>query len=264
VALLNELTRSKIMLKQFGGEDYTPTASWKLAAVTSAPDEEDGSGLEEPLASSYGRVTVPNDLTTFELSLEGTEVVNSEQWVFGPATDESWGPILGIALFDASDEYMGYAPFSSPRIVNKNDRLLIKPKSFIVAMETTPLSVYVEEAPVPTIKTSPDNTRFILSVDDAGATVWTETTAFGPPTSPTSLTDTAGVLSWTASSGDGGTPINSYTVWHYDSDSLLQNYEVLSSSELSYEIPLDEVGTFFVTAENIVGASDPSNEVIVS
>lgn len=262
--LLNAATRADLMLKQFSAVDYTPTTEWNIAAVIAAPDDAEGNGLQEPASASYSRITVANDSDEFELAENGTEVVNVNEWTFAQATIEEWGPVIGFALFDASDEYMGYLPLSSPKYIGLNHTLKIPAGAFIVSMESTPLSIYIEEAVMPTIKTAPDGERFILGVDATGATVWTATDAFGPPSAPVDVVESSGVISWDPPVSDGGTPIISYTVWHSDSDSLLVGFEVLPNDVLTYTPDALSVGVFLITAENSVGSSDPGDQVVIS
>jgi len=262
VPLLDESASLNMLLKQFSGTNYTPTASYKIAAVVGVPDDEDGTGLVEPTDFIYERITVINDVTNFGLSSDATEVVNLLEWAF-PQASEDWGSVFGIALFDASDAYMGYLPFSIPKVVGIQGILKLKAGSFIVTSDSTPLSISIEEALVPTIFTAPNGTRYIASVSNVGALVLTSTTYFGVPSAPTNLLNTAGTLTWDLSPNSGGTPAISQTVWISDSDNQLTSFGVLEASATSYETDY-ALGSFYVTADNIVGSSAPTNVITIS
>lgn len=260
--LLDEATRLDMLLKQFSATDYIPPTSYKIAAVTVVPDEEDGTGLGEPEDVAYDRITVSNNTSEFGLSDAETEVVNLNVWSFPQATQD-WGTIFGLGLYNNSDEFMGYLPFSTSKFVSAENILKISAGSFLVTSDTTPLSVSIEEALVPITLTAPNGNRYFLSVDDSGVAVLTATDSFGVPSAPTSLSETGGILSWTAAANDGGTPVISQTIWVSDSDDLLVEFDVIDSAATTYDTD-GTLGVFYVTADNVVGPSAPSNTVTIS
>lgn len=260
--ILDEATQMASLLKQFSATNFTPATNYYIAAVVNVPDDDTGAGLLEPTDPDYDRVTVPNDSTNFGLSDEGTEVVNLLEWAFPQATVD-WGTVFGIALYTAGDVYQGYLPFSVPKYIVSEQTLKVPAGGFIVSPYDTPLSLTIEETLVPSIKTAPNGDRYIFSVDNSGAAVYTATTFYGPPAPPTSLTDTAGVLSWTVSAFDGGSPVVSQTIWVSTDDNQLVQFEIIDSAETSFDTD-GVTGDYFVTADNLMGSSDPSNMVTVS
>lgn len=260
--LFDEDTQIAILQKQFGAVNYTPTSSYKIGLVTVVPDDDDGEGLVEPEDFAYSRLTILNNTDEFGLSENGTEVVNLKEWSFAQATVD-WGSIFGLALFNSADEYQGYLPFDTPKYIATNQGFKIPAGKFIVASDDTPLSVTIEETLVPTILTSPGGLRYIQSVDDTGAAVYTSTDFFGPPAPPTSLSNDSGYLTWAVSTSNGGSPIVSQTLWVADANESLVDFIILDAEVEGYNtggVP----GQYFITADNPVGSSAPSNVVTVS
>lgn len=260
--LLDEAARLDMLLKQFSGTDYAPPSSYQIAAVINVPDEEDGTGLGEPDDFNYERITVSNDSTEFGLASSGSEIVNLNSWAF-PQAQQDWGTVFGLALFTGSGDYMGYLPFATPKFVNAENILRISAGSFLVTSDTTPLSVTIEEAAVPIILTSPQGDRYDLRVTNSGTLELTGTPFFGVPSAPTALQNNSGILQWTPSPADGGTPVVSQTVWVSDAESGLVEFDVIDAEATTYSLE-GATGAVYVTADNVVGPSAPSNTVYVT
>lgn len=83
----------------FGGSALSLPADYEVALSTTAP-ADDGTNITEPVGNGYARVSVTNDLTTWNASSSGVKT-NAIDISFPQATG-SWGTITHFALIDQS------------------------------------------------------------------------------------------------------------------------------------------------------------------
>jgi len=82
----------------------------------------DNGDIPEPDATGYARQAI--QCTTANMTLTGTSVSNAQRIEF-PLAEEDWGPVWGIALFDAATGGNAWAffPMGAPKVVGESDRI---------------------------------------------------------------------------------------------------------------------------------------------
>jgi hypothetical protein len=126
-----------------GGATYTPATTLYFALFTEEFDEDvtpiDGTftlGDEvDPGTTSYDRVALPNDSSTFDGS--GGEMILLQDVVF-PTAAESWGTIKAVAIFDDlasggdGSDILFYKNLSVYKAVSSGDTVTLSSGSFII------------------------------------------------------------------------------------------------------------------------------------
>jgi hypothetical protein len=240
---------------QYGKAASTAPTTYSVAAVVVPPTAADGSGLGEPSDSGYARLDLANDSSSFQVVGDGVSLVAPLVW---PQAQVAWGNVFGVAFYSGT-AFVSYFEFARPKSIQVGDSLRLSPGSFQLLASAAPVSTLSEEITVPQVHTASDGTRFLLTVSPAGAVSGVATDLFGPPTPPQGLAFTSpDTLDWTAPAHTGGSPLTSYTLWWQVNG--YQDFVVLPHDQVTATLPTNpEAATYWVTADNIIGISDPSD-----
>lgn len=98
---LSNYLEVKMLGHAFGRVPFSPPATLYLAALTALPD--DFGGGSEPTAADYARLALSNDEFSWSAPASGlgpTMVSNINTLAWNTAVD-SWGSIIGLAIYDA-------------------------------------------------------------------------------------------------------------------------------------------------------------------
>jgi len=107
----------KILDLMYGGQSWTPGANSVIALYTVAPGE--GGGGTEANYTSYQRVTVTNDLTTWP---SANPKLNGIEFAFPTATGDQAGNIVGVGVFESAGSNMiGFATLAVAKPVLTGD-----------------------------------------------------------------------------------------------------------------------------------------------
>lgn len=95
---------NKLIEHVLGGSSYTPsTTVWVALSGNLWTATATGSNLGEIATSSYARVSLSNDSTTFTTATSGSPSVKLNQIVITfPTATEDWGEIKSVYLIDAA------------------------------------------------------------------------------------------------------------------------------------------------------------------
>lgn len=253
---------------QFGRVATTAPTSYKFGVVTSAPQDDTGLGLLEPVDPAYARLTVANNTTSFVVDSAPTLAVTNGLELTFPTATVNWGSVLGIAVYGSAStpNYLGYVEFTNPLSVSAGDTLVVPARGLRLNLDLTPVSAFVQEQSEMFIITSPNGTRYALNVSNTGTLSAVNAGAIvGPPAPPTSFAYNAGTRTFTWVAPPAvvtNAPLTSYTLWRSkDGDG---EFTILDNDALSYVLPAGESGVFYLTADNPAGSSVPTSVVTVA
>jgi len=107
----------KILDLMYGNQSWTPGANSVIALYTVAPGE--GGGGTEANYTSYQRVTVTNDLTTWP---SANPKLNGIEFAFPQASGDQVGNIVGVGCFESAGANMiGFATLAVAKPVLSGD-----------------------------------------------------------------------------------------------------------------------------------------------
>lgn len=122
-----------MIAKMFGATNYTPPATFYLAAFTSLPTLA-GGGVEV-VGGSYARVAITNNTSNFPAPT--TSSTASTALFQFPTPTAGWGTIVAIGIYDAATagNLIGWYQLTTPRVIASGDNYAF-PIGNIIARNT--------------------------------------------------------------------------------------------------------------------------------